>query len=233
MAKGKVYLIGFGPGDPELLTLKADRILSQADIIYHDALINHEYLSKYLGEKYDVGKRKNNHKKQQAEINQLLYESALDGKTVVRLKGGDPMIFSRGLEELEFLQERSVHVEIIPGITSGLAAASLLKIPLTKRNISSSIVFCTGHPESSFIAPEPDSCTIILYMGASNLKTILGRLIEKGWTLETYVKLVSNVSTTEQVVDTETIQGIVHSEVQYASPLIVFIGNVLNTNYSE
>ena len=150
---GTVYLVGFGPGDPELLTIKAEKLIRNADVIFYDDLINKEFLNNYKAEKVYVGKRKDKHSIEQNEINKLLFEAALSGKQVVRLKGGDPMIFAHGGEEIEYLQERLINVEVIPGISTALAAASALKISLTHRDLSSAVSFISGHSEIDVIVP--------------------------------------------------------------------------------
>ena len=227
---GKVYIAGFGPGDPELLTIKAQHALQQADIIFYDSLLDDTYLENFKGEKIKVGKRKNLHMKEQDEINELLYKAAINGKQVVRLKGGDPMIFGRGGEEYHFLKERLINVEIIPGITSALAAAAIAGIPLTQRDISSSVAFCTGHPENSIHIP--DTNTIVFYMSASNLHIILNKLIAAGRPTNTPVALIENISLPEQRIITGTLYEILKKTNTFHSPLLVIVGNTVMLNHS-
>ncbi|HYU46926.1 MAG TPA: uroporphyrinogen-III C-methyltransferase, partial [Terriglobales bacterium] len=142
---GKVWLVGMGPGAPELMTLKADQILRCADIIFYDSLMDHSALDRYSAQSIHVGKRKSCHTQQQHQINQLLYEAARAAKIVVRLKGGDPFIFGRGGEEAEYLLRRLIPVEVVPGISAAQAAAASMNVPLTKRGISRSLVLHTVH----------------------------------------------------------------------------------------
>lgn len=226
---GKVYIAGFGPGDPELLTIKAQRVLQQADIIFYDSLLDDTYLENFKGEKIKAGKRKNLHMKEQDEINELLYKAAINGKQVVRIKGGDPMIFGRGGEELCYLKQRLIDVEIIPGITSALAAAAIAGIPLTQRGISSSVAFCTGHPESSIHIPDTD--TIVFYMPASNLHVILNKLIEAGRPTNTPVALIENISLPEQRIITGMLFEMLKKTNTFHSPLLVIVGNTVKLNH--
>nr|NQU90534.1 uroporphyrinogen-III C-methyltransferase [Bacteroidota bacterium] len=227
---GKVYIAGFGPGDPELLTIKAQHALQQADIIFYDSLLDDIYLANFKGEKIKVGKRKDMHLKEQDEINELLYKAAISGKLVVRIKGGDPMIFGRGGEEFCYLKERLIDVEIIPGITSAFAASAIAGIPLTQRDISSSVAFCTGHPESSIHIPDTD--TIVFYMSASNLHIILNKLIEAGRPTNTPVALIENISLPEQLITTGTLYEILKKTNTFHSPLLVIVGNTVMLNHS-
>jgi len=227
---GKVYIAGFGPGDPELLTIKAQKALEQADIIFYDSLLDDTYLKNFKGEKVKAGKRKDLHVKEQDEINELLYNAAVNGKQVVRIKGGDPMIFGRGGEEFCYLKQRLIDVEIIPGITSALAAAAIAGIPLTQRGISSSVAFCTGHPESSIHIPDTD--TIVFYMPASNLHIILNKLIAAGRPTNTPVALIENISLPEQRIITGTLYEILKRTNTFQHPLLVIAGNTVMVNHS-
>lgn len=222
---GKVYLTGFGPGNPELLTLKADKIINKADIIFYDDLVQGDHLNKYNSEKVYVGKRKGNHSKEQQKINEMVYHAARKGKQVVRLKGGDPMIFGRGGEEIDYLRQRLIDVEVIPGITSAVAAAAEAMIPLTQRGISSSVSICTGHPEDKIFVPESD--TLVYYMGASSLKKIVKKVISHGWSPQTPIALVYNASQPEQKIKVSTLENILNITETYNSPLTVIIGNTI------
>src|SRR5690348_9533143 len=144
---GKVYLVGAGPGDPKLLTIKAAEVIAAADVIVYDYLVNPETLAygRRGVELIDVGKRAGHPSPSQSEINRILIEQARHGKTVARLKGGDPFIFGRGGEEAEALVEAGISWEVVPGISSGVAAAAYAGIPLTHRGASSSVAFITGH----------------------------------------------------------------------------------------
>ena len=222
---GKVWLVGFGPGDPELLTMKGLKILKKADIIFYDDLLNKEYLLKFKAEKIYVGKRKGRHSHEQDSINQMLYEAACDGKKVVRLKGGDPMLFAHGGEEIEFLRSRSIRVEVVPGVTAALAASAFAKVPLTHRGLATCVTFATGHSDKNIVVP--NSGTLVYYMGASNLGLIAKKVISKGWKAETPVLLVYNVSGEDQKEFFTTLQEIVDELQTYKTPLIIIIGEVV------
>lgn len=228
---GTVYLVGFGPGDPELLTIRAEKLISKADVIFYDDLINKEFLNNYKAEKIYVGKRKDSHSKEQNEINKLLFEAAILGKQVVRLKGGDPMIFAHGGEEIEYLQERLVNVEVTPGISTALAAASSLKISLTHRDLSSSVSFISGHSENDVIIP--DSGTVVYYMGASNLKNIAIRAIKKGLSLNTPVALIHNVSLPDQKEFYSTLKELSESTTKYPTPLLAIVGDIVGLKHNK
>lgn len=222
---GTVYLVGFGPGDPELLTIKAYKTLSEADVIYYDDLINAELIKKYNAEKIYVGKRKRRHIMEQDEINNLLYLSAINGKNVVRLKGGDPMIFAHGGEEIGFLEQYLIKTEVIPGVSSSIAAAGLTKIPLTYRGISSSVTFISGHDVNN--ADVPESGTLVFYMSASTIKFIAEKLINKGWHTDTPVAIIHDVSNPGQKEWITSLAEIINSEVIYKTPLIIIVGEVV------
>jgi len=222
---GTVSLVGFGPGDPDLLTIKGLKLLKSANIIFYDDLVNKEFLRKFKAEKVYVGKRKGKHSHEQDEINELLYESALAGKKVVRLKGGDPMLFAHGGEEIEYLRARFITVEVVPGVTAAMAAAAFTNIPLTHRSISSSVTFATGHSKTDLFVPA--SGTLVYYMGASNLHYIASEVIQKGWDAETPVVLVYNVSGTDQKEFYTTLQEVSDYPETYKTPLIIIIGDVV------
>jgi uroporphyrinogen III methyltransferase/synthase len=228
---GKVSLIGFGPGDPGLLTISGLEKLQLADIIYYDDLLNSNFLDVLNAEKYYVGKRKGKHSYNQLEINKLLYKSVISGKKVVRLKGGDPMLFAHGGEEIEFLQKYLVETEVVPGITAALAASAYTKIPLTHRDLSSSVTFLTGHSQTD--TDVPVSGTLVYYMGASNLPLIAKKLILKGWSPDTLVLMVYNVSDHNQE---EHITTLLEAETEtkpYKTPLIVIIGDVIKLKRNQ
>jgi len=204
-AKGRVLLVGAGPGDPELLTLKAVRALKSADVILYDHLVGDDVLdhARREAELIPVGKCKGAASVSQDEINALLVERALAGQAVVRLKGGDPFIFGRGGEELAALRAHGISVEIIPGITASLAAAASLQIPLTHRDISHSVTFVSGHAaggeEASFehldlAALASGTNTLVLYMGVSTAGLVAAKLLAAGWRPDCPVMAVENVS---------------------------------------
>ena len=189
IVSGIVYLVGAGPGDPELMTLKALRLVRSCKFLVHDALIPKEILEEVNAEceVYYVGKRAGCKSFLQSEINSLLLKLSRDGKDVVRLKGGDPFVFSRGGEEVSFLEENGISVEIVPGITSGIAASSYYGIPLTHRNGASTVTFVTGHETSEKkeksvnwrqLAITSDS--LVIYMGIRNIEYITEELLIGG-----------------------------------------------------
>lgn len=222
---GSVSLVGFGPGDPDLLTVKGLKLIKSANIIFYDDLTNKEFLLKFKAERVYVGKRKGKHSHEQDEINHLLYEAALAGKKVVRLKGGDPMLFAHGGEEIEFLRSRFIKVDVVPGVTAALAAAAFANIPLTHRGISSSVTFATGHSKTDIHVPA--SGTLVYYMGASNLHKIAEEVMRKGWSAETPMLLVYNASAPDQKEYYTTLQEVVDYPQSYQTPLIIIIGDVV------
>ncbi|WP_159517238.1 uroporphyrinogen-III C-methyltransferase [Sunxiuqinia indica] len=223
---GKVYLVGFGPGNPNLLSRRGEQLLFQADIIFYDDLLDHEFLARYRGEKHYVGKRRGNHSKEQDEINEVLYQAAQSGKMVVRLKGGDPLIFGRGSEERFYLEERGILVEFVPGISSAIAAASLGNIPLTHRGIASSVSFGTAHGKSSYKIPNSD--TAVYYMGASHMHEIATNYLEQGYPDDYPVGLVYKASFPDQEVTRTTIGRLSRREIVAKSPVIGIFGNTVN-----
>lgn len=223
---GKVTLVGFGPGNPDLLTIGGDKALSTADIIFYDDLLDHNFLNKYPAEKIYVGKRKGNHSFNQDEINEKIYQTAIDGKTVVRLKGGDPMIFAHGREEIDFLKSRFVDVDVIPGISTGIAVSAYTHIPLTHRGIASSVAFITGHSIENLQIPDTD--TLVYYMGGNNYSTIASAAITKGHQAYTPVALVHNVSLPDQKIFFSTLGELAKGLEQYPTPLIIIIGKVVD-----
>ena len=186
---GIVYLVGAGPGDPELLTLKALRLIKSCDALVHDALISEEIIKETNknAEIFNVGKRAGKCSVPQADTNSLILKLAKEGKNVVRLKGGDPFVFSWGGEEVSFLEKNGISVEIVPGITSGIAAPSNFGIPLTHREAGSSITFVTGHEDINkdkktvnwrLLAKSSDG--LVIYMGLRNIEFIVKELLLGG-----------------------------------------------------
>lgn len=222
---GKVWLVGFGPGDPELMTLKADRLLRQADIIYHDDLIDQAVLNRYPGEKQYVGKRKGHHHESQQAINERLFQSAMAGQTVVRLKGGDPFIFGRGGEETEYLLRRFVAVEVVPGVGAANAAAASCNIPLTKRGISRSVAFRTAHCGNSPSESREAENTLVYFMAASRLAALSQDLLAEGLNPATPAALVKNASLGNESCLISTVEKL--REVNVTSPVLVIIGPVV------
>ena len=231
-SQGSVSLVGFGPGDPDLLTIKAAKAIDAADIIFYDDLIDDSYLADKKAEKIYVGKRAGYHHKEQAEINRLLLEAAREGKNVVRLKGGDPMIFAHGSEEIEYLESNLIKVNVIPGITTASALAASQKISLTHRDFSSSVALVSGHTPQPVT---PDAETLVYYMGAKQLQTIATQLIDKeGWAFNTPVLLTYNVSRPDEQTFETTLWNLRNGEMQnLPTPLIALIGNVAGLKHHQ
>ena len=231
-SQGTVSLVGFGPGDPDLLTIKAAKAIDAADIIFYDDLIDDSYLADKKAEKIYVGKRAGYHHKEQADINRLLLEAAREGKNVVRLKGGDPMIFAHGSEEIEYLESNLIQVNVIPGITTASALAASQKISLTHRDFSSSVALVSGHTPQPVT---PDAETLVYYMGAKQLQTIATQLIDKeGWAFNTPVLLTYNVSRPDEQTFETTLWNLRNGEMQnLPTPLIALIGNVAGLKHHQ
>lgn len=209
---GAVYLVGSGPGNPDLLTFRALRLMQQADVVLYDNLVSDEIMDMVRrdAERIYVGKKSNNHALPQEEINQLLVRLALEGKKVLRLKGGDPFIFGRGGEEIEELAEHGIAFEVVPGITSAAGASCYAGIPLTHRDYAQSVTFVTGHRR----AGETDldwprlvnpSETVVIYMGVAQSGYIAEQLIQHGRACDTPVAIVERATTHAQRVITGTL----------------------------
>lgn len=230
--QGTVSLVGFGPGDPDLLTIKAAKAIDAADIIFYDDLIDDSYLADKKAEKIYVGKRAGYHHKEQADINRLLLEAAREGKNVVRLKGGDPMIFAHGSEEIEYLESNLINVNVIPGITTASALGASQKISLTHRDFSSSVALVSGHTPQPVT---PDAETLMYYMGAKQLQTIATQLIDKeGWAFNTPVLLTYNVSRPDEQTFETTLWNLRNGEkLNLPTPLIALIGYVAGLKHHQ
>ncbi|RUX70078.1 uroporphyrinogen-III C-methyltransferase, partial [Mesorhizobium sp. M7A.F.Ca.CA.004.08.2.1] len=200
-ACGHIALVGAGPGAEDLLTLRAHRLLMEADVIVHDALVPEAVVAmgRRDAERLPVGKRKGCHTKSQAEINALLVELGREGKRVVRLKSGDPLVFGRAGEEMAALRDAGIAYEVVPGVTAAFAAAADFELPLTLRGVSSSMVFTTGHDLKGNSLPDwaklaISGATVAVYMGRSVAAEVAGRLIEAGLSPDTAVAVVENAS---------------------------------------
>jgi len=203
---GSVWLVGAGPGDPDLLTVKALRVLKTADVVVHDGLVSDEILNlaPASARRISVAKRKSRHAYPQEEINRMLVAFALEGLTVIRLKGGDPFIFGRGGEELEACREAGVSCEIIPGVTAALAASAGAGAPLTHRGLAQSVTFVTGHaargeePDLDWPSLARPNQTVVIYMGLSMAGTIAQRLLSAGRSAATPALIVVNASRVDE-----------------------------------
>ncbi|KGF73123.1 uroporphyrin-III methyltransferase [Neosynechococcus sphagnicola sy1] len=235
---GKVYLVGAGPGDPGLLTLKGKTLLESADVVIYDALVSPPILAMVNPHAVliDAGKRRGRHSRLQDQTTQLLIESAHTAAIVVRLKGGDPFVFGRGGEEMAELVAAGIPVEVVPGVTAGIAAPAYAGIPLTHRLYSSSVTFVTGHesagkyrPQINWAAIAQGSETIVIYMGLHNLAVIVAQLQEAGLAAETPVALVRWGTRPEQTELIGTLGTIVAQveEQQFEAPAIAVIGAVV------
>lgn len=200
-AGGHVALVGAGPGAQDLLTLRAQRLLMDADVILYDALVPEEVVAmgRRDAERVSVGKRKGCHSKTQGEINALLVELGRQGKRVVRLKSGDPLVFGRAGEEMAALRDAGISYEVVPGVTAAFAAAADFELPLTLRGVSSSMVFTTGHDLKGNSLPDwaklaISGATVAVYMGRSVAADVAGRLIGAGLSPDTAVAVVENAS---------------------------------------
>ena len=241
LERGEVYLVGAGPGDPELLTFKALRLMQQADIVYYDRLISKEVLAlvRREAEMVYVGKQRDWHAVRQEEINQLLLASAKEGKRVLRLKGGDPFIFGRGGEEIETLAAENIPFQIVPGITAASACSIYAGIPLTHRDYSQSCIFVTGQLKKgeldlnwqALVQPRQ---TVVVYMGLAGLPILSQQLIAHGLAADTPAALVQQGTTKHQRVWSTTISklaGLAERE-QAVAPTLIIIGHVVTLHNS-
>ena len=200
---GHVSLVGAGPGDPALLTRKAITTLRAADLVLYDALID-ERILRYArhAQRFFVGKRQGRHALSQDKINALMIRAARRGRRVVRLKGGDPFVLGRGGEEALALQSAGVSFDVVPGITSAIAAPALAGIPVTHRGLASAFIVVSGHDEESFATTiqhvEPGGVTMVILMGVGRAAALAERLLARGWTRETPAALVVGASTPQQ-----------------------------------
>ena len=233
---GEVYLIGAGPGDPDLLTFRALRLMQQADVIVYDRLVSQEILemARRDAEKIYVGKQRDNHSLPQEDINALLANLALAGKRVARLKGGDPFIFGRGGEEIETLMQQGIHFQVVPGITAAAGCASYAGIPLTHRDHAQSCTFVTGHLKDGSInlnwpqlaAPNQ---TVVIYMGLVGLGNICQQLIAHGCPPNHPIAIVQQGTTIHQRVITGSLSDMPQraAEAEIKPPTLIIIGSVV------
>jgi uroporphyrin-III C-methyltransferase len=230
---GKVYLVGAGPGDPELLTLKAARVLKQADVVLHDDLVSTQILqlAPAHAQVRNVGKRCGKKSVSQEEINFLMVTLAASGLRVVRLKGGDPLIFGRVGEEVAALRQANIDFEIVPGITAALGAASTAQIPLTHRQSSHALVFLTGHSASgadptNWRALVSLGATVAIYMPGHHYLEIARKLRAAGLPAETPCAIVSRATTSEEQIFSANLEGLKDAP-RLPAPTLLLIGEVL------
>ena len=253
--KGHVYLIGAGPGDAELLTLKAHRLIQQADVVMYDWLVNPDIIKMIPShvERVFVGKKCGRHSMQQTDICQLMVEVALTGKNIVRLKGGDPAIFARAAEECDILAKHHIDFAIVPGITAASGASAYEGIPLTHRECAQSVRFITAHLKSVKSASgelksandEPNwqalvagasashGETLVFYMGLKRIETIMQRLETHGLRASTPVAVIDQASTAQQQVCIGTLDNIAKrvTERSFQGPAITIVGEVVNKRH--
>lgn len=233
---GKVFLVGAGPGDPELMTLKGIEALRKCDCVFYDYLVNKSLLNyAKKAEKFFVGKRKGQHTLSQAELSRRLKNQAFGGKNIVRLKGGDPFIFGRGAEELEYLRSFHIEVEVIPGVSSATAIPSSLQIPLTGRGVSSSVAFLSAHTEDEHLNVKtqidiPKAETLVFLMGLTKLDVIVRSLLKSGWHQSTPIILISKGTCLDQRIVVGTILDIQAqlTKEKLDPPVLIIVGKVVN-----
>jgi len=233
MQTGKVFLVGAGPGDPELLTLKAAKVLRSADVVLHDELVSAEILRLIpdRAEIINVGKRCGKTSTPQEQINRWLLEHALLGLQVVRLKGGDPFIFGRGGEELEALRAAGVEVEVVPGVTAALAAAATTRIPLTHRDVSSTLILVTGsskQPDHVANWPDrlPSNATVVVYMPGHDWRPLEERLLASGVNSDLPCAIISGATSDSEQIHVTTIAGL-SAAPHLLAPKLLVVGEVV------
>lgn len=230
---GKVYLVGAGPGDPELLTLKALKLLKSADIVLHDDLIGAEILAFIPSstQVHNVGKRFGSKRISQPEIHALMVQNALLGLQVVRLKSGDPLIFGRAGEEMEALRGAGIEFEIVPGVTSAFGAAANAQIPLTHRQVSSGLVLVTGHHTGTeefadWPAKIPTDATVVVYMPGYDYHSTAQQLLRVGVRGATPCAIISQATSPDEQVHLTTVEDL-HNSPRLPSPTLLVVGDVV------
>ena len=230
---GIVYIVGGGPGDPGLITVKGLDCLRRADVVLYDRLVAQELLTEASAhaEMIDVGKEPRRHRRSQAEINTLLIEKARAGKIVVRLKGGDPFVFGRGGEECQALAEAGIHYEVVPGVSSAIAVPAYAGIPVTQRGVTTAFTVVAGHTGGSDSSIDWEAVsrigTIVFLMGVEHLPEIVPQLIAHGRAADTPVALIQEGTTPNQLVVTGTLADIVEKARDLRPPAVLIVGEVV------
>jgi uroporphyrin-III C-methyltransferase len=232
---GAVWLVGAGPGDPELLTVKALKVLFAADVVVHDGLVSDEILSlaPLQARRISVAKRRSRHNYAQEEICRMLVAFAREGLNVVRLKGGDPFVFGRGGEELEACREAGVTCHVVPGVTAALAACAAAGAPLTHRSAAQAVTFVTGHakageaPDLDWSALARGNQTVVIYMGLATAGMIAGRLIEAGRTPSTPALIVENASLPSERRIATTLGRLAEAAAGLDGPALLMVGEAM------
>ena len=240
MGKGKVYIVGAGPGDAELITIKGKRAIEEADIIFYDRLVNKQLLTyaKQQATFIYAGKKPNYHAIKQDALNELLVNHAKRGKVVTRLKGGDPFIYGRGGEEALVLAQHQIPFEIVPGITAGIAAPAYAGIPVTHRNVSNSFTVMTGHDEQiekmNWSQYAQSNHTLVIYMGMKNLQRIVEQLLLAGQNSNMPIAVIQWGTTDTQRTVSSTLAHILsHPETkELSNPAIIVIGEVVRLQHT-
>ena len=234
-AAGSVWLVGAGPGDPELLTLKAFKVLATADVVVHDGLVSDDILdlAPLTARRISVAKRKSRHSYAQGEINRMLVAFALEGLTVIRLKGGDPFIFGRGGEELEACREAGVACHVVPGVTAALASAASAGAPLTHRGAAQAVTFVTGHaatgetPDLDWASLAKVNHTVVIYMGLSTAGGIAERLMGAGRAGATPALIVENASRADERRVVTDLAGLAAAAADVSGPALLIVGEAM------
>jgi uroporphyrin-III C-methyltransferase len=231
-----VYLVGAGPGDPDLLTLRAASLLARADVIVHDRLVDHRILASAApwSELVDVGKTPGSPCNSQSQINEILIDRGRTHTTVVRLKGGDPFVFGRGGEEAEALRAHGISVEVVPGISSSIAAPAAAGIPVTMRGVASGVTIVTAHQDPDREADGPDridwdalaraGTTLVVLMGAARARSLSARLIAGGMRPDMPVAVITSATCPDQLIDRTTLALL--GEIPVSNPSTIVIGEV-------
>jgi uroporphyrin-III C-methyltransferase len=242
-SQGVVYIVGAGPGDPELITVKGLKFLRESDVVLHDRLISTGLLTQARGDAVviDVGKRFGHEDRQQPEIHRLMIEFAQQGKIVCRLKGGDPFVFGRGGEEANVLIAAGIRFEIVPGVSSITAAAVAAGFPLTHRELNHGFLVITGSRSASFDSAEWSAArtlvksggTVVVFMGLVRLEAIVANLLEHGCSLDIPAAVVSRATWPTEETRAGTLRNIFHKSAGLSAPALLILGNVVALSHEK